>query len=180
VALLAPDDRTAVRKAYLTVLTREPTAEEAAHFEERLQGSKGNQRSQRMEDLCWVLLNATEFSWNYCRINVATWGPSGLPDWFDEDLFMPGEEVCPLHGAELEYTCGPLQVSRCPDPRCSPLILARALHHYALAGILERLQGVRWAPLGRDSIIEALCPQCDGPLLLGVGHQGDNYEIDTV
>src|SRR5262249_38412999 len=35
IALLAPDDRTAVRKAYLTVLTREPTAEEAAHFEER-------------------------------------------------------------------------------------------------------------------------------------------------
>jgi hypothetical protein len=65
IALLAPDDATAVRTAYLTVLTREPTPPEAAHFEERLKGSKGKARNQRMEDLFWVLLNSTEFSWNH-------------------------------------------------------------------------------------------------------------------
>jgi hypothetical protein len=62
---LAPDDRSAVRIAYLTVLTREPTAEEAAHFEGKLAGTKGKPRTQRMEDLYWALINSTEFSWNH-------------------------------------------------------------------------------------------------------------------
>jgi len=61
----APDDRAAVRVAYLTVLTREPTPEEAAHFEQRLRGATGNERARRMEDLYWALINSTEFSWNH-------------------------------------------------------------------------------------------------------------------
>jgi hypothetical protein len=62
---LAPDDRAAVRTAYLTILTRVPTAEEAAHFEQRLAGSKGNERGRRMEDIYWALINSTEFAWNH-------------------------------------------------------------------------------------------------------------------
>ncbi|OAI40926.1 hypothetical protein AYO40_04085 [Planctomycetaceae bacterium SCGC AG-212-D15] len=61
----APTDRAAVETAYLAVLTRRPTAEEAEHFASRLDGTKRNERSQRMEDLYWTLLNATEFSWNH-------------------------------------------------------------------------------------------------------------------
>jgi len=62
---LAPDDRSAVEISYLAVLTRRPTPEEAAHFEARLAGSKGNSRSQHLEDLYWALLNSSEFSWNH-------------------------------------------------------------------------------------------------------------------
>jgi hypothetical protein len=65
IAWLARDDRTAVETAYLAVLTRRPTPEEAEHFEKRLAGSTGTERSARMEDLYWTLLNATEFSWSH-------------------------------------------------------------------------------------------------------------------
>ena len=47
---LAPDDPTAVEVAYLAVLTRRPTPEEAAHFAARLAGP-GDERNQRMTDL---------------------------------------------------------------------------------------------------------------------------------
>jgi hypothetical protein len=65
ISWLAPDDRSAVETAYLAVLTRRPTAEEAAHFEGRLAGSKDRQRIQRMEDLYWTLINSSECSWNH-------------------------------------------------------------------------------------------------------------------
>jgi hypothetical protein len=61
----ASDDDTAVRTAYQAVFTRQPTAEEAAHFQQRLGGSTGNERVRRMEDLFWTLINSTEFSWNH-------------------------------------------------------------------------------------------------------------------
>lgn len=64
IKLLAPNDRRAVETVYLTVLTRRPTAEEAAYFEERLAG-KDSPRGQRISDLFWTLINATEFSWNH-------------------------------------------------------------------------------------------------------------------
>jgi hypothetical protein len=65
IAGMSPNDRAAVETAYLSVLTRRPTAEEAAHFEARLAGSKGKERSGRLEDLFWTLINSTEFSWNH-------------------------------------------------------------------------------------------------------------------
>ena len=65
IALLAPDNARAVETAYLAVLTRRPTAGEAAHFEERLAANKGHPRNQRLTDLYWTLLNSTEFSWNH-------------------------------------------------------------------------------------------------------------------
>jgi hypothetical protein len=57
----APDDRAAVEVAFLTVLTRRPGPKVSAHFEARLAGTKGEQRSRRMEDLFWALINSTEF-----------------------------------------------------------------------------------------------------------------------
>lgn len=66
IATLAPDNRVAVETAYLAVLTRRPTATEASHFEQRLAGAADDQeRSRRLEDLYWALVNSTEFSWNH-------------------------------------------------------------------------------------------------------------------
>lgn len=65
VALLAPTDRAAVEVAYLTVLTRKPTAEEARHFEAKLDKARGAERARRVSDLYWTLVNSTEFSWNH-------------------------------------------------------------------------------------------------------------------
>ena len=65
IAWLAPSDRIAVETAYLAVLTRRPTPEEAGHFEKRLAGSKAKDRQQRLTDLYWALINTTEFSWNH-------------------------------------------------------------------------------------------------------------------
>jgi hypothetical protein len=65
IAVLAPDDRHAVEGAYLTVLTRRPTRAEADHFEKSLAGKKDKERHRRLEDICWTLMNSTEFSWNH-------------------------------------------------------------------------------------------------------------------
>jgi hypothetical protein len=65
IATLAPDDEKAIRSTYLAVLTREPTDEELQHFTSSLAGARGNRRIRFCEDLYWVLLNSTEFSWNH-------------------------------------------------------------------------------------------------------------------
>ncbi|HEY1859168.1 MAG TPA: DUF1549 domain-containing protein [Gemmataceae bacterium] len=87
IGMMAPDDAHAVEVAYLAVLTRRPTPEEAAHFERFLadpnvtrgQASSKEQggpfkklpadqvltRGERLEDIYWSLLNSTEFSWNH-------------------------------------------------------------------------------------------------------------------
>lgn len=64
IAWLAPNDPKAIEVAYLAVLSRRPTPEEAAHFEKTLADQSLN-RSQQVEDLFWALLNSTEFSWNH-------------------------------------------------------------------------------------------------------------------
>ena len=65
IAVLSPDDETAVETAYLTLLSRQPSDREKQHFVERLRGTTGPQRGDAMEDLYWVLVNSTEFSWNH-------------------------------------------------------------------------------------------------------------------
>jgi hypothetical protein len=87
IGMMAPDDAHAVEVAYLAVLTRRPTPEEAAHFERFLAdtiATRGSSptaeknrpfkktpsdqaltRGERMEDIYWSLLNSTEFSWNH-------------------------------------------------------------------------------------------------------------------
>jgi hypothetical protein len=64
IAWMAPDDARAVEAAYLAVLTRRPTPMEAAYFVSSL-AEPGTDRPQRLEDLYWVLINSTEFSWNH-------------------------------------------------------------------------------------------------------------------
>ena len=59
----------AVETAYLATLTRRPSDEELAHFVSRLKDrfpkDDPSGRAQKMEDIYWVLLNSTEFSWNH-------------------------------------------------------------------------------------------------------------------
>lgn len=66
IALLAPDDETAVEMAFLTTLTRRPNEREMTQLAERMRESnKGRQRNAMMEDIFWMLMNSTEFSWNH-------------------------------------------------------------------------------------------------------------------
>jgi hypothetical protein len=64
IALLAPDDASAVRAAFLVTLSRDPDDAELEHFGARLRGTRGEARNRAMEDLLWALANATEFSWS--------------------------------------------------------------------------------------------------------------------
>jgi len=65
IAMLAPNDRIAVETCFLVLLTRRPTPQEAAHFENRLAEAGKNHRNQCLSDLYWTLINSTEFSWNH-------------------------------------------------------------------------------------------------------------------
>jgi hypothetical protein len=65
IAALASTDEKAIEIAYLACLTRRPNADELAHFAQRLAGTRGVERRERMEDLYWALLNSTDFSWNH-------------------------------------------------------------------------------------------------------------------
>ena len=65
IAQLSPTSEKAVETAYLTTLTRRPSAVEMEHFATRLNDAKGDSRIEFLEDLYWVLLNSTEFSWNH-------------------------------------------------------------------------------------------------------------------
>ena len=61
----ARDDSTAVEVAFLCALTRRPSPEIAERLEAQLRGTTGDERSARMEDVYWSLLNSTEFKWNH-------------------------------------------------------------------------------------------------------------------
>jgi hypothetical protein len=64
IALLTPDNKTAVETAFLAALTRRPTESELQHFASRLQKQQPS-RMENMEDLYWTLINSTEFAWNH-------------------------------------------------------------------------------------------------------------------
>jgi len=61
---MATDDARAVEAAYLSVLSRRPTPEESEHFQ-RFLAESALSRAERFEDMFWVFLNSTEFSWNH-------------------------------------------------------------------------------------------------------------------
>ena len=59
-------DKDAIEATYLATLSRRPTPEELAAFQESLSKRRsGRSRDQAVEDMYWVLLNSTEFSWNH-------------------------------------------------------------------------------------------------------------------
>lgn len=66
IAMLAPDNQKAVEMAFLTTLTRRPSAREEAALVERLrEAGSGDPRTAMMEDIYWMLMNSTEFSWGH-------------------------------------------------------------------------------------------------------------------
>jgi uncharacterized protein DUF1549/uncharacterized protein DUF1553 len=65
IAMLASSDAEAVEIAYLAVLARRPTPDEAEHFLKRWKEPKAGSRNQRLEDLYWGLLTSMEFAWNH-------------------------------------------------------------------------------------------------------------------
>lgn len=66
IGMLAPDNRTAVEAAYLSIFTRRPTQAEADHFTGLLADARSRGvRNNVMSDIYWTLMNATEFSWNH-------------------------------------------------------------------------------------------------------------------
>lgn len=65
IALLGGNVTTQVEAAFLSALSRRPSAEEAQHFTARLRNFAGGNRQQALEDLSWTLINSSEFSWNH-------------------------------------------------------------------------------------------------------------------
>ncbi len=65
IGILTADNQKAVEISYLSIFTRLPEENEKSYFTELLATLKNKNRSQAMEDLFWVLINSTEFSWNH-------------------------------------------------------------------------------------------------------------------
>jgi hypothetical protein len=65
IARFANTDSQALESAFLAVFSRRPTEEELLHFQQRLEGLRGEERQAVFEDIYWALLNSTEFSWNH-------------------------------------------------------------------------------------------------------------------
>ena len=65
VAALASSDEQAIEIAYLTILSRTPSREEQCGLVELIQDQHGSARNEALEDVWWILLNSTEFSWNH-------------------------------------------------------------------------------------------------------------------
>jgi hypothetical protein len=65
IAAIAEDDKDAIEITYLCVLTRLPSETELHHFVLAMQEVSIEQRERALEDLFWILINSTEFSWNH-------------------------------------------------------------------------------------------------------------------
>lgn len=65
IVTVTPSADAAIDAAYLAVLTRRPSVEEKEVFVPRLAAARGEERRRVLEDLYWVLVNSTEFSWNH-------------------------------------------------------------------------------------------------------------------
>ncbi len=65
IAMLAPDDKTALESTYLAALTRLPTEEEGREYLQRLKDTSGVQRQRILEDIFATLFNDWTASWNH-------------------------------------------------------------------------------------------------------------------
>ena len=65
ISRLTEDDEDAIRAAYLTVLTRNPSQAELLYFLKKFREKPDAQRGRVIEDLFWTLTNSTEFSWSH-------------------------------------------------------------------------------------------------------------------
>lgn len=65
IAMLVKDNTRAIETLFLTVLNREPAAEELSRLVSYLDSFTGKEREVAMGDIFWMLVNVTEFSWNH-------------------------------------------------------------------------------------------------------------------
>jgi hypothetical protein len=65
IVAVTPRAESAIDAAYLAVLTRRASPAEKEVFVPRLEQARGEERRRVLEDLYWVLVNSTEFSWNH-------------------------------------------------------------------------------------------------------------------
>ena len=65
IAAIAEDNKDAIEITYLCVLTRLPSETELHHFLLAMQEISPENRERILEDLFWILINSTEFSWNH-------------------------------------------------------------------------------------------------------------------
>ncbi len=63
IRMFTADNAQAIETTYLTILNRYPNEHERQHFLERFEEKAQLQKS--IEDLCWILINSSEFSWNH-------------------------------------------------------------------------------------------------------------------
>ncbi|MEY4565507.1 MAG: hypothetical protein RLY14_477 [Planctomycetota bacterium] len=61
----ASGDVGAVENCFLAVLNRRPSQDELDYFVAKLEGLRFGARQKAVSDLCWVLMNTTEFLWNH-------------------------------------------------------------------------------------------------------------------
>lgn len=62
---LAPSDEKAIETVYLATLCREPSGEELEYFKGQMEGLSNNERTNKVVDLYWTLINSIEFVWSH-------------------------------------------------------------------------------------------------------------------
>ncbi len=62
---LAPSPERALDVVFLSTLTRSPTPAERQHFLPQIEELRGNDRTRRIQDIYWTLINSIEFVWNH-------------------------------------------------------------------------------------------------------------------
>lgn len=65
IAALVKDPKAIVEAAYQCILSRKPSQTTTDYFAKQFEGKTDAQKREAVEDLFWVLLNSTEFSWNH-------------------------------------------------------------------------------------------------------------------
>lgn len=65
IASIAPDDDACLDLCFLVCLTRRPSPEERALMRRQLENTKGEDRSQVVEDIFWSIFNGPEFCWEH-------------------------------------------------------------------------------------------------------------------
>lgn len=65
IAALVSEPSKVVESAYLCVLTRKPTVTESKELAKRFEAKADNAKREAIEDLFWILVNSSEFSWNH-------------------------------------------------------------------------------------------------------------------
>ncbi len=65
IAALVKDPKSVVESAYLCVLSRKPTAAESENLASRIASKTDSAKREAVEDIFWILVNSSEFSWNH-------------------------------------------------------------------------------------------------------------------